>query len=39
MNFLHMPELASPWAYPAVIVLCLVVVVGLLICFKWKKWL
>lgn len=39
MNFLHMPELASPWAYPAVMVLCLVVVVGLLICFKWKKWL
>lgn len=39
MNFTHMPELALPWAYPLVLVLMLGVGVGLILYFKWRKWL
>jgi magnesium transporter len=39
MNFTHMPELAQPWAYPAVIVVMLIVVGGLFIALKRAKWL
>lgn len=37
MNFEHMPELAHEWAYPAVAVLCLLIVSLELIVFKIKK--
>ena len=39
MNFTHMPELAQPWAYPAVIGVVAVVVIGLFIGLKRAKWL
>jgi len=39
MNFQHMPELALPWAYPAILILMGVLAVGMLIYFKVKKWL
>ncbi len=39
MNFRYMPELEYPWAYPAVLVLCLVIVIACLWYFKKKKWL
>ena len=39
MNFRYMPELDSPWAYPIVIGVSLLIVVGSLWFFKKKKWL
>ena len=39
MNFQYMPELASPIAYPIVIVVCLLIIVLSLLYFKKKKWL
>lgn len=39
MNFTNMPELHSPYGYPLVIVLSVVIVVVLLWYFKHKKWL
>ncbi len=39
MNFRYMPELNFPWAYPAVLVLCIVIVIASLVYFKKKKWL
>ena len=39
MNFTHMPELTQPWAYPAVIGVVAVVVIGLFIGLKRAKWL
>lgn len=39
MNFKYMPELEKQWSYPAVIAVCVVIVVGNLIFFKKKKWL
>ncbi|MCU0579876.1 MAG: magnesium/cobalt transporter CorA [Desulfobacterota bacterium] len=39
MNFKYMPELESPWGYPAVLVLMLGVSVFMLLYFKRKKWL
>jgi len=39
MNFVHMPELDSPFAYPIVIGLSVLIFVGCLIFFKKKKWL
>ncbi len=39
MNFVNMPELYSPWGYPAVIVISILIVVISLIWFKKKKWL
>ena len=38
MNFQHMPELGYSWAYPAVWGLMLLVVFGMLIFFRIKKW-
>ena len=37
MNFRYMPELESPWAYPIVIAICIVIIVGSLIYCKKKK--
>lgn len=39
MNFRNMPELDSPWGYPVVIAVSLVILVGSLLFFKKKKWL
>lgn len=39
MNFTHMPELAQPWAYPAVIGVVVIVVGGLFVALKRAKWL
>lgn len=39
MNFQNMPELASPYAYPIIIAICIVLVVVELMFFKRKKWL
>ncbi len=39
MNFHHMPELAYPWAYPAVLVLMVIIALVMLFYFKRKKWL
>ena len=39
MNFTNMPELSSPYGYPAVIVLSILIVVGCLFFFRRKKWL
>lgn len=39
MNFTHMPELRSVYGYPMVIGLSVLVVIGMLIFFRRKKWL
>lgn len=39
MNFKHMPELALPWAYPALLTLMGVLSLVMLFFFKHKKWL
>ncbi len=39
MNFTHMPELTQPWAYPAVIGVVAIVVIGLFVGLKRAKWL
>jgi magnesium transporter len=39
MNFAHMPELNVPWAYPAVLVVMAVVAAGMIVYFRWKRWL
>ncbi|MEJ2287368.1 MAG: magnesium/cobalt transporter CorA, partial [Deinococcales bacterium] len=38
MNFHHMPELAWPWAYPALWGLMLVIALGMLSAFKRRGW-
>ncbi len=39
MNFTHMPELAQPWAYPAIIMVVGCVVGGIYLGLKRAKWL
>lgn len=39
MNFHHMPELRQPWAYPAVLVVCALIAVGMVLFFRRKHWL
>ena len=39
MNFVYMPELAMKLAYPAVVVISILIVVGEILFFKKKKWL
>ncbi|MGW8188552.1 MAG: CorA family divalent cation transporter [Desulfobacterales bacterium] len=39
MNFDYMPELRWHWAYPALWVIFISVLVGMLAWFKYKKWL
>ncbi|MBN2564775.1 MAG: magnesium/cobalt transporter CorA [Candidatus Eisenbacteria bacterium] len=39
MNFSHMPELAWPWAYPAVLLLMLAIGLWMVFYFKRKGWL
>jgi magnesium transporter len=38
MNFEFMPELKSPWGYPAVLLLMLAISLSMLYYFKRKKW-
>ncbi|MFA6296486.1 MAG: magnesium/cobalt transporter CorA [Patescibacteria group bacterium] len=39
MNFEFMPELRSPWGYPAVLVIMAMVAISMLIYFRKKKWI
>ena len=39
MNFKNMPELDTPYGYPAALILMLVAAVVPYMYFKWKKWL
>ena len=39
MNFTYMPELDSPYGYPIIIVVALMIAVASLLYFKRKKWL
>lgn len=39
MNFVFMPELQSPYGYPFALGLMLVISVGLVLFFRWRKWL
>ncbi len=39
MNFEYMPELKSPWGYPAVIVLMAAIAISMLFYFRKRKWL
>jgi len=38
MNFVHMPELQFPWAYPAVLGLMIAIGAAKLVFFKRRKW-
>lgn len=38
MNFAHMPELAMPWAYPAVLGVMAAVALTMMVYFKRKRW-
>ncbi len=38
MNFVHMPELALRWAYPAVLGVMVAAIAGMLVFFKRRKW-
>lgn len=39
MNFEHMPELESPWGYPAILTLMALVVIGMVIYFRRQRWI
>lgn len=39
MNFKYMPELASRWGYPTVILIAITILVSTMTFFKYKKWL
>ncbi|MFA7682329.1 MAG: magnesium/cobalt transporter CorA [Candidatus Peribacteraceae bacterium] len=39
MNFQHMPELQSPWGYPAVLIFMATIGIGMALFFRWKKWM
>jgi magnesium transporter len=39
MNFKYMPELESPWGYPAVVVVMAIIAAIMLIYFRKKEWL
>jgi magnesium transporter len=39
MNFRYMPELASPWGYPAVMGIMALIGIGMLAYFRRKRWL
>ncbi|MCX6006583.1 MAG: magnesium/cobalt transporter CorA, partial [Chloroflexi bacterium] len=39
MNFKYMPELDSPWGYPAILVFMLAVAIGMLVYFHRKRWI
>jgi magnesium transporter len=39
MNFTYMPELATPWGYPAAVGLMVASAAATYLYFKWKNWL
>jgi magnesium transporter len=39
MNFEHMPELHYSWAYPATLMVMVIIAVGMLVFFRRRKWL
>ncbi|NJD90690.1 MAG: magnesium/cobalt transporter CorA [Geobacter sp.] len=39
MNFKHMPELELEWGYPAVLIFMLLIVIGMCIFIRRKRWL
>ena len=39
MNFVNMPELNWKYGYASVVILCIVIVIGMIVYFKHKKWL
>jgi len=39
MNFEHMPELDTPWGYPAALGVMLCIAIGMLAYFRRKGWL
>ncbi|MCL6472265.1 MAG: magnesium/cobalt transporter CorA [Firmicutes bacterium] len=39
MNFKYMPEISSPYGYPAVWIVMVLVAIGMLIYFRRRKWL
>jgi magnesium transporter len=39
MNFRYMPELEQPWGYPAALLLCLAVAIGISVWFRRRGWL
>ena len=39
MNFVHMPELDDPMAYPILLCVCLTIIIVSLIIFKKKRWI
>lgn len=39
MNFRHMPELESVYGYPAVLGTMLVLALGMVAAFRWRRWL
>lgn len=39
MNFKNMPELESPFGYPVVFIICVLIIISSLLFFKRKKWL
>jgi len=39
MNFAHMPELNSPWGYPAALIGMVASSVGAWAFFRWRRWL
>lgn len=39
MNFDWMPELRIWWAYPAVLASMLVIIIGIFVWFRWRRWL
>ncbi|TFG22932.1 MAG: magnesium/cobalt transporter CorA [Promethearchaeota archaeon] len=39
MNFDFMPELLSPWGYPIVWIIMILITIGLLVYFRRKKWI
>lgn len=39
MNFKYMPELDTPWGYPAIVILSALIAVGEIVYFKIKKYL
>jgi len=39
MNFKHMPEVDSPYAYPVIIIITIGCIIGMIFYFRRKKWL
>ena len=39
MNFDHIPELHNPYGYYATWVVMIIVTLGMILYFRWKKWL